>query len=512
MSKPSPTAQNQPPYLLVLDQGTTSTRAILYNASAQPLAQSQLELPQHFPNQGWVEHDAEQIWQHSLQCLRNVLVKADVASKDVAGLGITNQRETVVLWERKTGRPLHHALVWQDRRSADHCQQLREQGAEAMVTQKTGLLLDPYFSATKLAWLLENVSGARAAASNGDLAAGTVDSFLVARLTGLEKHITDATNASRTLLYNIHELQWDDELLSLFQIPQDILPQVTDSIGKLGTVDDNLLGAPIPIFAIAGDQQAAAYGQGCRRPGMMKSTYGTGCFTLLHCGDQVPQSKNRLLATIALMENGACTYALEGSIFNAGTTVQWLRDQAGFLTSASESEQVAVQANPNSQVMFVPAFTGLGAPHWSAHARGSLFGLCRDTTPADIVRAGLEAVAWQTFDLLEATSEDIGSMPEVLKIDGGMAQNNWFAQFLADAVHIPIQRPQDIETTALGACLMAGKGAGIFMDETDLAACWRKDRTFLPSMEPNARNLRLQRWRLAVDSVVKIADNLRCLA
>ena len=493
------------PYLLVLDQGTTSTRAILYDRSARPLAQHQIELPQHFPKPGWVEHDAEQIWQHSLQCLRTVLQKAEVKASDVAGMGITNQRETVVLWDRRSGKPLHHALVWQDRRTAETCQKLKQDGLEASVTAKTGLLLDPYFSATKLQWLLDHVDGARAAANRGELAAGTIDSFLLWKLSG-GTHRTDATNAARTLLYDIHQCRWDDELLQIFDIPQGLLPEVQDSVGEFGRLSKDHLGAQIPLLAIAGDQQAAAFGQGCWRPGRMKSTYGTGCFTLLHCGNEVPVSKNRLLATVALMENGKASYALEGSIFNAGTVVQWLRDEAGFLTSAAESETVVKAAKADSEVIFVPAFTGLGAPHWNAHARGTLFGICRDTSAADIVRAGMEAVGWQTWDLLEATEQDVGRLPDVLRIDGGMAENNWFAQFLADVLQIPVQRPQDTETTALGACLLAAKGAGIFTDEKDLTSCWREDKTFQPSMEPGERSRRLQKWRLAVDSVLKIAE------
>ncbi len=501
--KPAPSVSA--PYLLVLDQGTTSTRAILYNAQAQPIASHQIELPQHFPQPGWVEHDAEQIWQHSLECLQQVLLQADVPASDVAAIGMTNQRETVVLWNRNSGKPLHRALVWQDRRTAEFCHQLKEQGLEPSITEQTGLLLDPYFSATKLRWLLDHVSGAREAAAKGELAAGTIDSFLLSKLTG-GTHRTDATNASRTLLYDIHQCGWSEELLNIFQIPASVLPEVVDSIGEIGTLKKEHLGAEIPVMAMAGDQQAAAYGQGCRRPGLMKSTYGTGCFTLLHCGEQAPRSKNRLLATIALMEKGKATYALEGSIFNAGTVVQWLRDEAKFLPSASESEQLVKQANPQSEVMFVPAFTGMGAPHWNAHARGTIFGICRDTSAADIVRAGLEAVGWQTWDLLEATQEDVGRLPDVLRIDGGMAQNDWFAQFLSDVLQIPVQRPQDIETTALGACLLAGRGAGIFTDEKDLTKCWREDKTFHPTLEPEDRLHRLQKWRLAVETVLKIAD------
>lgn len=507
-ASPSPSSA----YLLVLDQGTTSTRAILYDANATLLGQHQVELPQHFPQPGWVEHDAEQIWHHSLQCMRGAINQADIPVAAVTALGITNQRETVVLWDRQSGKPLHHALVWQDRRTADFCQQLIAQGAEPMVTAKTGLLLDPYFSATKLRWLLDHVDGARAAAQRGELAAGTIDSFLLWKLSGGACHRTDATNASRTLLYDIHRCQWDQELLELFDIPESILPEVCNSVGEFARSQAEHVGAEIAVMAIAGDQQAAAFGQGCWRPGLMKSTYGTGCFTLLHCGKQVPVSKNRLLATVALMENGQPTYALEGSIFNAGTVVQWLRDEAGFLQSAEQSETLVLQANPTSEVLFVPAFTGLGAPHWNAHARGTLFGLTRDSTHADIVRAGLEAVAWQTWDLLEATQQDVGSMPEVLRIDGGMAQNDWFAQFLADVLNTPVQRPLDTETTALGACLLAGKGAGIFTDEQDLTRCWREDKTFSPTMEPRQRSRRLQKWRTAVDSVLKFAETHSGLA
>jgi glycerol kinase len=501
----SPAPSASAPYLLVLDQGTTSTRAILYNAAARPIAHHQINLPQHFPKPGWVEHDAEQIWQHSLECLQQALLKASVSANEVAAMGITNQRETVVLWERKNGRALHHALVWQDRRTSDLCQQLKSQGLEESITRKTGLVLDPYFSATKLRWLLDHVDGAQAAAKRGELAAGTMDSFLLWKLTG-GTHRTDATNASRTLLYDIHRCHWDDELLDVFQVPATLLPEVVDSVSEIGVLQKEHLGAEIPVMAMAGDQQAAAFGQGCRRPGLMKSTYGTGCFTLLHCGDQVPQSVNQLLATVALMEKGKPTYALEGSIFNAGTVVQWLRDEAKFLSSASASEKVVELANPASEVIFVPAFTGMGAPHWNAQARGTIFGLCRDTSAADIVQAGLEAVGWQTLDLMEATHEDVGRLPQVLRIDGGMAQNDWFAQFLSDVLGISVQRPQDTETTALGACLLAGKGAGFFTDEKDLTNCWREDKTFHPTMEPEDRFRRLQKWRLAVESVLKFAD------
>jgi glycerol kinase len=499
--------------ILVLDQGTTSSRAVLYGDHAQILALAQRELAQSYPQSGWVEHDAEQIWQDCLACARDVLAEASCPAASLLGLGITNQRETVVLWDRATGAALHPALVWQDRRTADACRALREAGHEAMVQEKTGLLLDPYFSASKLAWLLDQVPHARARAEVGELAAGTIDSWLLFRLTAGRVHATDASNACRTLLCDLESASWDPELLEVFRIPACVLPEIRNCIDDFGRSDAALLGSEVPIRAMMGDQQAAAYGQGVRAAGRMKSTYGTGCFTLAHTGSVRPRSQHRLLATIASRIEDQNQYAIEGSIFHAGTVVQWLRDQMGLITTAAESEQLLAESDPDGELVFVPAFTGMGAPWWDPHARGALLGLTRATCPADLVRAGLESVAWQTLDLVEATARDTGAKPSILRVDGGMAANNGFLQLLADTLQIPVERPADTESTALGVALLTGQAGGLWQSETDLQTCWRSDRKFYPSVEPDRIRLRRENWRKALGRVLEkpvTPDNPSC--
>lgn len=502
-----------PPRILVLDQGTTSSRAVLYGESAQIVALAQRELAQSYPRSGWVEHDAEQIWQDCLSCARKVLAKANCAATDLLGIGITNQRETVVLWERATGRALHPALVWQDRRTAVACAALREASHETWVQEKTGLLLDPYFSASKLAWLLDEVPHARARAEAGELAAGTIDSWLLFRLTAGRQHLTDATNASRTLLCDLESATWSRELLALFNIPTELLPEIRNNIDDFGVCDADHLGAKVPIRAMMGDQQAAAYGQGVREPGWMKSTYGTGCFTLAHTGVVRPRSQHRLLATLASRIEGKNQYAIEGSIFHAGTVVQWLRDQMGLVATAAETERLLAASDPDSELVFVPAFTGMGAPWWDPHARGALIGLTRATGPAELVRAGLEAVAWQSLDLLDATAQDTGARASILRVDGGMAANDGFLQLLADTLQIPVERPADTESTALGVALLTGQAAGLWRSETELQACWRSDRKFYPSVEPDRIQQRRDYWRKALDRVLEkpvTPDNPSC--
>jgi glycerol kinase len=491
--------------ILVLDQGTSSTRAVLYDPEARPVAMAQRTLPQSYPRSGWVEHDAEFIWQQCLECCREVLSSSATPAGQLRAMGLANQRETIVLWDRASSRPLAPALVWQDQRTAERCQQLRELGHQSTVQQKTGLRLDPYFSASKLEWLLDHIPDARQRADAAQLAAGTIDSFLLWKLSSGRLHATDATNASRTLLFNIHDQQWDEDLLEMFRIPAQILPQVMDSCAEFTLIDSAHLGAEVPLFSMVGDQQAAAIGQGCTQPGMMKSTFGTGCFALRNTGDEAPISQHRLLTTIAQRIDGVCTYALEGSIFHAGTTIQWLRDQLNLMESSGDSEHLARASNPDSSVIFVPAFTGLGAPHWDPHARGALLGLTRDSGPAEIVRAGLEAVAWQTSDLIAALEADCGSRPQVLRVDGGMAANDWLMQFLADVLDLPIERPQDFETTALGACLLAGQGAGLWPKASNHEDFWRLERRFTPHWKASERQIRLEKWHAAVQCILGFA-------
>jgi glycerol kinase len=483
--------------ILAIDQGTTSTRAIVFDREGRPRARAQRELPQIFPSDGWVEHDPEEIWQATLAVCREVLAKAD----DVVGIGITNQRETTVLWERASGKPLHNAIVWQDRRGAGLCRKLEEEGHGALIQGVTGLLLDPYFSATKIVWLLDNVPDARKRAEKGELAAGTIDSFLLWRLTGGRLHATDATNASRTLLFDIHRQTWDDALCGLFRIPPALLPEVRDTAADYGATAAGIFERPLPILALVGDQQAATFGQACFTPGMIKSTYGTGCFVLLNSGDQAPLSQNRLVTTVAARLDGRPSYALEGSIFIAGAAVQWLRDRLGFLASSPESEGIAAALAGNAGVYLVPAFTGLGAPYWEPEARGAIFGLTRDVGRPEIVRAALEAVCYQTRDLMQAMAADGAPRPTALRVDGGMSANGWLMQFLADILDLPVERPEVTETTALGAAYLAGLKAGLFRSMEDIARRWRRDRLFEPRMAEGERERLYAGWQDAVARV-----------
>ncbi|WP_206929706.1 glycerol kinase GlpK [Roseococcus thiosulfatophilus] len=486
--------------LLALDQGTTSTRAIAFDTALAPRAMAQIPLPQHFPTPGWVEHDAEEIFAHSLTVLREALARAGGTPADVAGIGITNQRETTVLWERRTGRPVGRAIVWQDRRTAPACEALRAADHEAQVTARTGLLLDPYFAATKLGWMLDNIAGARTAAERGELCFGTIDSWLLFRLTEGRVHATDASNAARTLLLDIHTGAWDPELLDLFRIPAALLPEVRDNAAPFG--ETTLLGGSIPILGMAGDQQAATLGQACFAPGMIKSTYGTGCFALLVTGEAPVPSRNRLLTTIAWQMGGRRHYALEGSIFVAGAAVQWLRDGLGIIREAREAGELAAQANPAERVTLVPAFTGLGAPWWDAAARGAILGLTRASGRAEICRAALESVALQTADLLEAMRRDWPEMGQtVLRVDGGMAASDWTMQFLADILGAPVDRPVVQETTALGAAYLAGVQAGLLAPPGGAATHWRLDRRFQPGMAREEAAQRHAEWQDAVRRV-----------
>jgi glycerol kinase len=484
--------------ILAIDQGTTSSRAIVFDADYRAATLAQQEFAQHFPASGWVEHDPEDLWRTTLDTAREAVERAGGASS-IAALGITNQRETTVLWDRRTGKPVHNAIVWQDRRTADLCARLKAEGLEPMVAARTGLLLDPYFSGTKIAWILDHVDGARAAAEAGHLAFGTVDCFLLWRLTGGRVHATDATNASRTLLYDIHKGDWDSDLLAALNVPGSVLPEVRDSSADFGVSEASLLGGPIAIRGIAGDQQAATLGQACFRPGMVKSTYGTGCFAVLNTGAEAVASKNRLLTTIAYRLDGKTTYALEGSIFIAGAAVQWLRDGLGILERAEESGTLAAAADDTQDVVLVPAFTGLGAPHWDADARGALFGITRATGPKEIVRAALEAVCFQSLDLIEAMRGDWAHDGDtVLRVDGGMVASDWTMQRLADILDAPVDRPVVLETTALGAAWLAGRAAGVWPDMEGFAASWRRDRRFEPAMDADRRASRIAAWRDAV--------------
>lgn len=489
-------------YILSIDQGTTSSRAIVFDGDGRAVGQAQKEFGQHFPQDGWVEHDAKEIWNDTLTLCREALRNAHIEAQELAAIGITNQRETTVLWDRETGDPLARAIVWQDRRTAATCQTLREAGHEDMVRAKTGLLLDPYFSATKLAWLLDNTAGARQRAEAGELAFGTIDSWLLWQLTRGKVHATDATNASRTLLFNIHTQCWDDELLALFDIPASVLPEVRDSAGDFGKTCPELLGAAVPVCGIAGDQQAALVGQACFSPGMVKSTYGTGCFMVMNTGEAVT-SENRLLTTVGYRLNGKTTYALEGSIFVAGAAIQWLRDGLKLISDASETEALARRAGSAGGVYLVPAFTGLGAPWWDPHARGALLGLTRDTGIAEVVTAGLEAVCYQSRDLLDAMAADCGTRPTTLRVDGGMVVNNWLSQTLSDVLGVCVDRPVVTETTALGAAYLAGLGCGLYSSLDAIAGQWRCEREFSPALEEGERQRRYAGWRDAVARVRK---------
>ena len=490
--------------VLAIDQGTTSSRAILFGPDQSIIAVAQQEFTQHFPKSGWVEHDCEEIWNTVVAVCRDALAKANLAAGDVAAIGITNQRETTLIWDRATGQAVHNAIVWQDRRTADFCAELKQAGHEEEVTARSGLLLDPYFSGTKVRWLLDNVDGVRERAENGELAFGTVDSFLIWRLTGGKRHVTDATNAARTLMYNIGENCWDDHLLDILGVPKALLPEVLDCAADFGVADADILGAELPIYGVAGDQQAATIGNACFEPGMFKSTYGTGCFALLNTGKDKVTSKNRMLTTIAYRLNGETTYALEGSIFMAGATVQWLRDGLKIIDDAAQTGSMADEADNEQNIYLVPAFTGLGAPYWDADARGAIFGMTRNTGPNEFARAALQAVCYQTCDLLNAMHADwpaaqSGSGSTVLRVDGGMVASDWTMQYLSDMLDAPVDRPIILETTALGVAWLAGSRAGVWPDQAGFADTWARDRRFEPSMSDDVRKERYAGWQDAVN-------------
>ena len=482
------------PLILAIDQGTTSSRAIVFDGEGKRLATAQREFTQIFPDRGWVEHDPEEIWSTTLAVCREVMAGH---GERVAVIGITNQRETTIVWDRASGKPIHNAIVWQDRRTAGVCRELQEQGHEEAVAERSGLVVDPYFSATKVAWILDAVEGARGRAERGELAFGTVDSFLLWRLTGGRVHATDVTNASRTNLFNIHTRTWDDYLLDLFRVPRALLPGVRDCAAPFGDTEPALFGRPIPVGGMAGDQQAACVGQACFEPGSIKSTYGTGCFVILNTGAKPLRSRNKLLTTIAYQLDGEATYAIEGSIFVSGAAVQWLRDGIGIIDSAAETEALARGLDDNRGVYLVPAFVGLGAPHWNPEARGAIFGLTRDTGVAELARATLESVAYQTRDLFDAMAED-GTRPTELRVDGGMIGNDWLMQFLSDVLAIPVDRPAVAETTALGAAFLAGLQAGIFTSLGDIAGRWQRTDRFEPAMAEAERRRLIAGWRAAV--------------
>lgn len=484
-------------YILAIDQGTTSSRAILFDKDMRPVQSCQQEFPQYFPQSGWVEHDAQEIWASVQAVVGGVMAQAGCTAKDIAAIGITNQRETTLAWDRNTGAPIHKAIVWQDRRTSAFCDRLRAEGHEAEITQKTGLLLDPYFSATKLHWLLTNVEGAAERAARGELLFGTMDSYLIWKLTEGRAHVTDATNAARTMLYDIRQGCWDAQICALMQVPPAMLPDVRDCASEFGTT--NLFGADIPILGVAGDQQAATIGQACFEPGMLKSTYGTGCFALLNTGDTLVTSKNRMLGTIAYQLGGKPTYALEGSIFIAGAVVQWLRDGLGLISAAHETADMAAAADPTQSLYLVPAFTGLGAPYWNADCRGAIFGLTRNSGPKEFAKAALQSVGYQTRDLLLAMQDDMGRPGEaVLRVDGGMTASDWTMQFLSDILGAPVDRPKVLETTALGAAWLAGSRAGVYPDQQGFADSWACDRRFEPQMDAPRRDRLYSGWQDAV--------------
>jgi len=483
-------------HVLAIDQGTTSTRAILFDADTNAVATAQRELPQHYPRPGWVEHDPEDIWRDTVAVARDALATVDASR--IAAIGITNQRETIVVWDRATGAPIHRAIVWQDRRTANECASLKANDVEVLVQQRTGLLLDPYFSATKIAWILDNVAGARIRAERGELACGTIDCFLLWRLTGGTVHATDATNAGRTSLYDIRKQRWSAELCRLFRVPTTLLPEIYDNAHVFGVTAPGLLDTQIPIAGMAGDQQAALFGQACFAPGMAKATYGTGCFMLVNTGGQAVTSAQRLLTTPAYRLDGKMTYALEGSIFVAGAAIKWLRDGLGVIAHASETDSLATRVPDSHGVYMVPAFVGLGAPYWDPQARGAVFGLTLGATGAHFARAALEAVAYQTLDLSEAMARDGAARTAGLRIDGGMAANGWLCQFLADILQIPVERPRNLETTALGAAFFAGLATGVWPDLDALAKTWRRRDAFQPAMAAEERDTLIAGWREAV--------------
>ena len=487
-------------YILAIDQGTTSSRAILFDADMTIVARAQEEFPQHFPQSGWVEHDPSDLWTTVVETARGALEQASASADHVAAIGIPNQRETTLVWDRTTGEPVYNAIVWQDRRTAEFCRDLTAAGHAEMITDRTGLLVDPYFSATKVKWILDHVDGARDKARRGDLLFGTVDSYLIWKLTSGASHVTDATNAARTMLYDIHKGRWSQTICDLFDIPMAMLPEVKDCAAEFGTTQADLFGAPIPITGVAGDQQAATVGQACFEPGMMKSTYGTGCFALLNTGNVPVRSNNRLLTTIAYQLNGKPTYALEGSIFIAGAVVQWLRDGLQIIDNASETQSLAQSADEGQDVILVPAFTGLGAPYWNPDCRGAIFGLTRNSGPAELSKAALESVGFQTRDLLEAMKADWSTdeATATLRVDGGMTASDWTMQFLADIIGAPVDRPEVLETTALGAAWLAGQFVGFYPEQVTFARRWKVDTRFEPAMEDTVRDRRYAAWKRAV--------------
>ncbi|BFM49758.1 glycerol kinase GlpK [Marinomonas sp. THO17] len=487
-------------YILAIDQGTTSSRAIIFDASGNRIAQSQQEFPQIFPNDGWVEHNPDDIWSSTLSVCQAVLNESSIAAQDIISVGITNQRETTILWDIKTGKPVYNAIVWQDRRTSAYCQSLVEQGWAQKVQDKTGLLIDSYFSATKIRWILENVEGAKQKAQAGELAFGTVDSYLLWHLTKGQSHKTDATNAARTMAFNIHQQEWDQELIELFEIGDVLFPEVMDCSADFGVIDASWLGAEMPVNGIAGDQQAALVGQACFTPGMVKSTYGTGCFMILNTGDKVLKSENKLLTTVGYRLNGKVTYALEGSIFVAGAAIQWLRDGLKLFSDAKETQALAQQALNGDSVYLVPAFTGLGAPYWDPDARGAMIGLTRDTSVEDIVSAGLRSVCYQTRDLVDAMAQD-GAKFRTLRVDGGMVVNDIMVQFLSDLLAVKVERPKVTETTALGVAFLAGLKVGIYHSLEDITDLWVADKLFQPQMDEASSNALYLGWQKAVDRV-----------
>ena len=495
-------------HILAIDQGTTSSRAILFDGDMAVRAIAQEEFPQHFPRSGWVEHDPSDLWSTTAGTCRAVIEKAGLRPDDVAAIGITNQRETTLVWDAKTGKPVHNAIVWQDRRTADFCRQLRDSGDDKIITERTGLLADPYFSGTKLKWILDNVEGAREKARRGELLFGTVDCYLIWKLTGGARHVTDATNAARTMLYDIHKGRWSTTICEMFDVPVEMLPEVQDCAADFGTTRPDLFGREIPILGVAGDQQAATIGQACFQPGMMKSTYGTGCFALLNTGDTAVTSTNRLLTTIAYQLDGKPTYALEGSIFVAGAVVQWLRDGLQMIREASETQGLAEQADPHQNVVLVPAFVGLGAPYWNAECRGAIYGLTRNSGPAELARAALESVGYQTRDLLEAmqadwTAQGQGGEIATLRVDGGMSASDWAMQFLSDVIGASVDRPEVLETTALGAAWLAGQRAGLYPNMEGFARGWALDRRFEAKMDDATRDEKYGAWKRAVDATLQ---------
>jgi glycerol kinase len=492
-------------HVLALDQGTTSSRAILFDETGRPVASAQREFQQHYPQPGWVEHDPDEIWRTQRDVAREALRGSGLKAEDLVACGIANQRETTIVWDRQSGQPIHRAIVWQDRRTAELCAELKEVGAESLVRERTGLVLDPYFSGTKLAWILDNVAGARRRAELGELAFGTVDTWLAWNLSQSRTHVTDPSNASRTLLFNIHMGDWDPELLKLLRVPRAILPDVLPSSHAFGMIAPSILGAPVPITGIAGDQQAALFGQGCHQPGMAKNTYGTGCFMLMHTGRKVVQSTHGLLSTAAAQLGRAVDardadmeYALEGSVFIGGAVVQWLRDELGFFEKSQEVEPLAATVLDNGGVYIVPAFAGLGAPHWDPHARGAIVGLTRGSSRAHLARAALESIAFQSADLLEAMQKDSGEKLSELRVDGGAAANDLLMQFQADILGVPVVRPKVLETTALGAAYLAGLHTGVWSSREEIAAQWQQDRRFEPRMARADASALLARWRDAV--------------